>query len=152
MNITRSSQNLDTTKALSLRYAQWKHCSCGISIGNIVLVVFFNGKTITVAWLGTAGNAGWSLAASGQETEMLNKRVTLRHTRREPGVKKRDGAEDVFFENPKWSPCSIINEQRRKSFHVLWHRWTLRILQLVKFKKSHKIQILYDFTYTRHLE
>ena len=69
MNITRSSQNLDTTKALSLRYAQWKHCSCGISIGNIVRVVFFNGKTITVAWLSAAGNAGWGLVASGQETD-----------------------------------------------------------------------------------
>lgn len=44
MNITRSSQNLDTTKALSLQYVQWKHCSCGISIGNIVLVVVFQWK------------------------------------------------------------------------------------------------------------
>ena len=69
MNITSSTQNLGTTKALSLWYAQWKHCSCGISIGNIVLVVFFNGKTITVVLLSAAGNAGWSLVTNGQEKE-----------------------------------------------------------------------------------
>lgn len=69
MNITSSAQNLGTTKALSLWYAQWKHCSCGISIGNIVLVVFFNGKTITVVLLSAAGNAGWSLVTNGQEIE-----------------------------------------------------------------------------------
>jgi hypothetical protein len=67
MNITSSSQNLDTTKALCLWCAQWKHCSCGISIGNIVLVVFFNGKTITVTLLNTAGNTGWDLVTNAKD-------------------------------------------------------------------------------------
>lgn len=85
MHIVSSAQSVDTTGALPLRCAQWKHCSCGISIGNIALVVvfFFNGKTITGALLSAAGNAGWRLVTNGQGKEMLNSRITLKQTQME---------------------------------------------------------------------
>lgn len=79
MNAVSSSQTLDATKALLLRCAQWKHCSCGISIGNTVLVVFFQWKNYYCGIMECCRKC-WPESCNGQPRgrEVLNWRVTLR--------------------------------------------------------------------------
>lgn len=69
MNIVSSSQNLDTTKVLSLRYASGNTVLVVFPLEILYLWYFFNGKAITMALLSAAGNAGPSPITNGQGGE-----------------------------------------------------------------------------------
>lgn len=75
MNIMSSSQHLDTSKAPSLWYIQWKHCSCGMFNGNTVLVVFSMEKILL--WLFQFRKC-WSVFKPGEKEGVEGERAKLR--------------------------------------------------------------------------